>query len=209
MDSNTDDIEYAKLEKEAKELLQRVSEIVDELECATSSGGNLAAKEEQLKAVSKSINTLERKNVAVPDSLRDMKTSLFSEISFSNEVKSNLANIGTVLASILQRIEKTQPRRKRGTRKRSYSSGQPSTHHSTYRPLIIRALQEKGGQASKHEVMEWIEKELEGKFQPGDLELRSRGIPTWIIRVQNERSSMVRDGIIKKDTPQGTWELNE
>lgn len=207
MDDNTS-IDYAELEKEAEDLLRRVSDIVEELVQATSGDGNFAAKEEQFKAVSKSIQALERKNVSVPDSLRDMKTSFYSEIGSFNEVKTHLYNIGAMLTTILKKTEKLQIRR-RGKRKRHFSSDQTSTHHSTYRPLIIKALQEKGGQASMQEVMDWIEKELVGRFLPGDLESRSRGKPTWVIRVQNERSLMVKEGIIKKDAPYGIWELNE
>jgi len=207
MSNDSDDKKYADLEKEAEGLIHRVSEIVDNLALALSGSGDLADKEEQFKAVSKSIQTLERKGILVPDSLRDMKTSLYSAIEFSQDLKEKLANIDQHLAAIQNRIHEAAPRRRRRRKKRSHVSGQPSTHHSEFRPMIIQALQAHGGEAPMHKVLDWIENEMEDNFLPGDLETRSRDKPTWIIRVQNERSLMVKDGLIEKDAPHGIWKL--
>jgi len=206
MGTDSDDKNYADLEKEAEGLIHRVSEIVDDLAKALSGSGDLADKEEQFKAVSKSIQTLERKGILVPDSLRDMKTSLYSEIGFSQELKEKLTNISEQLAAIQNRINESVPRRKK-KRKRRHVSGQPSTHHSEFRPIIIKALQDLGGEASKEEVLQWIENEMKNKFLPGDLEPRSQGKPIWVIRVQNQRTLMVKDGLIEKDAPHGIWKL--
>lgn len=208
MSTDSDDKKYTDLEKEAEGLLQRVSEIVDDLTQELSGSGNLADKEEQFKAVSKSIQTLERKEIVVPDSLRDMKTSLYSAIGFSQELTEKLTNISEQLAAIQDRINESVPRRRRKKRKRSHVSGQPSTHHTEFRPIIIKAIQDLGGEASKDEVLQWIENEMKDRFLAGDLELRSRGKPTWVIRVQNQRTLMVKDGLIEKDAPHGIWKLS-
>jgi hypothetical protein len=67
-----------------------------------------------------------------------------------------------------------------------------------------------GGRAKVADVLQEMGRQLKGKLLPGDLELRKDGKTiAWVNNAQWQRLLMVREGILKNDSPNGIWELAE
>ena len=84
----------------------------------------------------------------------------------------------------------------------------PKTNAATLQSLIIEVLEASGGRARVADVMRGIEKRMEGKFLPGDLEPLSDGRIVWKNDVRWERLHLIYDGVLRNDSPWGIWELN-
>jgi len=82
--------------------------------------------------------------------------------------------------------------------------------HQEYRLPILEALLEKGGRARRCEVSEIIERKMGDKFNKSDLQVLSDGqTKRWQKGVDWERLRMVKDGLLRSDSPTGVWEITE
>ena len=170
-------------------------------------------KEAQLREIAKSIERLEKAGVPVPDAVRGEKTRLASELAMQSEglaAMNHLADeMGEVLQDLKERIgrnghptDKKKPRRKR--------SRSPKTGKDVLREQILQALKKLGGSGRVAEVIEEIGKQLEGKLLPGDLEWReATNEYAWQNNVKWERYQMIKDGLLRSDSPRGHWQLSE
>ena len=59
------------------------------------------------------------------------------------------------------------------------------------------------------EAINIIEESMKDKFLQGDFDILSNGQEVWKNKMQWERNKMRIEGIIKSDSPRGTWELSE
>jgi hypothetical protein len=177
-----------------------------------------AAQEAQLRAVAKAIEQLEKQQVPVPDSLRQMKMTLVAEIGQHAQFNRQLMVLGEGLAEVLEAIESAtvKPRlegksQKESTprQRRSRNSSEPVTPMSVLREYILQALKEFGGSARRSHVLNRIEEMLEGQLTPRDLETRDNGREIiWKNNACWERQAMVDEGILRNDSKFGYWELN-
>lgn len=170
-------------------------------------------KEAQLMEIAKSIERLEKAGVPVPDALRGEKTRLASELAVQSEglaAMNQLADeMGEVLQDLKERIgrnghptDNKKPRRKR--------SRSPKTGKDVLREHILRALKKLGGSAHVTEVLDEIGRQLEGKLLPGDLEWRETANEcAWRNNARWERHQMIKDGLLRSDSPRGYWQLSE
>lgn len=83
------------------------------------------------------------------------------------------------------------------------------TTQSVFRPMIVAALQERGGRARTREVASLVERMMEGRFTEADIETMTSGSTVWYNTMCWERESMMADGLLRKDSPHGFWELME
>jgi hypothetical protein len=82
---------------------------------------------------------------------------------------------------------------------------------SVLRECILQALTEFGGSARRSDVLDRIEKMLEGHLTPRDIETRKDGagsVVVWKNNVCWQRQAMVDEGILRNDSKFGYWELN-
>ncbi len=85
------------------------------------------------------------------------------------------------------------------------------TPEDFFRAPILLALSDLGGSAPLNDVLNNVYKIVKGKLNKHDL----RPIPSnpKIVRWQNTaqwcRYSMVKEGLLKSDSPRGVWELTE
>jgi len=84
-----------------------------------------------------------------------------------------------------------------------------ATREADYRPLILACLAKAGGSAGRREVLKSIEEAMNGRFKPRDLERLPSGAVVWVTYASYERTNMVLDGLLKRDSPRGIWELTE
>jgi len=85
------------------------------------------------------------------------------------------------------------------------------TQQSEYRPYIIDCLKAHGGRAHVKTIRNWIEKEMSHKFSTRDLERldNANGEAVWWNSAQWARLDMVKEGVLRNDSPRGIWELSE
>lgn len=79
-----------------------------------------------------------------------------------------------------------------------------------YRYPILQALVDLGGQGKTSIVLERVYEQMKDSFVPADLEeLSSVETPRWNNTARWERYKMVKKGLLRKDSPNGVWEISE
>lgn len=198
--------------KNPTQLIQLIEDVINQLKIEESSDEK-KAKEEQLREISRAIENLEKKEVYIPQVLRAEKTRLIAEVQTMEEPTNALRELADGLHKLIFTLEpylKNQPIISTQRKSRRKKNREPRTDNQTLRLLIIEALQYFGGSAPKREVHKYMEEKLKDKLLPGDLGWReSTRNYIWQNNTDWERFSMVQDGILKKGSPIGIWELSE
>jgi len=85
------------------------------------------------------------------------------------------------------------------------------TPQGEYRDLIVEVLGRAGGSADRSAVLQGIANLMHGRFLPGDLESpKSRPHEAkWQNRASYERAEMVRERLLRPDSPTGVWALTK
>ena len=81
------------------------------------------------------------------------------------------------------------------------------TPQSEYRPALLRVLYEAGGSAKMSEAIEGVGTLMKDRLNEIDRQATASGEIRWRNAVQWERNEMVVEGLLKKDSPRGVWEL--
>jgi hypothetical protein len=82
------------------------------------------------------------------------------------------------------------------------------TPNPTYRRPILEALHELGGSASADEVLNEVEKKVRSILTDVDLQKLPSGVDTrWRNAAQWVRFALVKEGLLKSDSPRGIWEI--
>jgi len=81
------------------------------------------------------------------------------------------------------------------------------TPQRSFREPLLQVLKAQGGAADTTEVRRILEKELEAKLLPADLEPVSSGDPRWWNAVCWMRNDLVKEGLIDNDGERGVWKL--
>lgn len=178
-----------------------------------------AAQEAQLRAVANAIEQLEKQQVPVPDSLRQMKMTLLAEMGQQDCFNQQLKIFSEGLTDVLELIESATGKLRSETKsqkdstprqRRSRGSGPPTTPSSVLRKCMIQVLVEFGGSAHCSKILERMQELLENQLLAGDLEVRGRaGEPVWRNNTRWERQAMISEGILRNDSKYGYWELAE
>ena len=85
------------------------------------------------------------------------------------------------------------------------------TPDSDFRLPILQALIDLGGAGKVQQVLDRVEELMAGRMRPIDLE----GLPSdptntrWRNTAQWERLEMVQAGLLRSDSPRGTWQITE
>jgi len=169
--------------------------------------------EAQLREITKAIGNLERQDVLIPDVLRREKMRLATAVEVPSESYKSLTRLFTGLGEIHLKLKNYIEGEKSGPKRNGLKIDRvraPQTGSKVLRKLIIEALRSLGGSAPKKEVHKFIERSMEGQFYPRDLEWRdSTRNYIWQNNTDWERFRMTQDGILKKNSPIGIWELTE
>ena len=116
---------------------------------------------------------------------------------------------GRVRASetvLQQRTSKGSKRLKPAKRKRAPSS--TLLPESAYRLPILRVLFGNGGRMPTSEAVVAAGELVKDKLLPADLEMLGKK-PRWEGRVQFARLQLIKDGLMKKGSPRGVWEITD
>ena len=173
-------------------------------------GAGLDEREKQLNEIAQTINKLEKAKVSVPDELRRLKTGLVAKLAIRDEINNKLKKLADgfeeVLCDLHSRIGKANKTcsQKIPVKKRSKKL---KTTKEVLRKEIIKALNTLGGSGGVQQILVEMEKQLNGKLLPRDMETVSIDL-VWKNNACWERNRMVNEGILKNDSPRGIWELS-
>ena len=167
----------------------------------------LDEREKQLNEIARTIDKLENAGVSVPDELRQLKTGLVAELAVRDEMDSKLKELENGIEEALRSL-RSKTRRPKKTSHQIRSNG-PRIETSVLRKEIIRALEVLGGAGSPKQVIAEIDKRLAGKLSPCEMSTHSYGGIAWHHSTRKERGKMIKEGILKNDSPKGIWELNK
>ncbi|MCI0722296.1 MAG: winged helix-turn-helix domain-containing protein [Acidobacteria bacterium] len=110
--------------------------------------------------------------------------------------------------SVLRRILKTNGLRPRKRAVKRIPRGE-RTPQEEFRQPILRALYEMGGSGKTAEVLDRVEGIFGGKLTNADRATLSHGEIRWRNTAQWERNVMVDEGLLKRTSSRGVWELTE
>jgi hypothetical protein len=207
----SDQADISRYIKDPSLLVELCREVIDQLD-AGSEEVSVVEQEAQLRAIAKAVEQLEKAGVAVPDPLRAEKTRLAASLSIHTDAKQALAHLADefqdILHDLLERLGQNPPALE--PKPRGKRSNLPKTPKKVLREHILRALKKFGGRARAGDVLDQIERQLEGKLLEGDLAIRRDGKTlAWRNNAQWERLRMRHEGILRADSPNGIWELEE
>ncbi|MBN2208325.1 MAG: hypothetical protein JW759_03410 [Candidatus Coatesbacteria bacterium] len=197
----------SKLKAEALKAIDLLAAATAELTKIAESMPDADAKRAELEELSRSIQRSESKGLHVSDELRGRRSSLVSELALSDEAKAAMLEIGKPLDEMRSRFPGLALTIGTIYRRQPIHSGPPFTSSWTLREQIIMALRALGGRARARDVIEWVEKSLEGRLTPRDLETGAWSQIAWRHNARVQRGFMVRVGILREDSPRGIWEL--
>jgi restriction system protein len=81
------------------------------------------------------------------------------------------------------------------------------TPQSAFRAPLLRVLHEAGGSAKISEATDRLGTLMQERLNDVDRQTMASGEIRWRNAVQWERNEMVKEGLLKKDSPRGVWEL--
>jgi len=198
--------------RDPSKLVQLCSEVIDELTAVLGDDSGVEA-EAQLQEISRSIERLEGMGISVPDVLRGEKTRLAAAAGRTSEALSALSVLVPELDKLLYDSKKRLAPFSRLATSRGPSSllGRGErTSRLVLREYIVQALKRLGGSATRLQVFTEMEKLLNNRLLPGDQAWNpKKNLPVWKMAAAKERDEMVRIGLLRGDSPAGTWELQE
>lgn len=78
-----------------------------------------------------------------------------------------------------------------------------------YERPILRALADRGGEASRREILAAVGKAMADRHTPLDIEPLPSGPPRWQAQAGKARARLVERGWLRSDSPRGRWELTK
>ncbi|NLG06014.1 MAG: hypothetical protein GX567_19625 [Clostridia bacterium] len=122
------------------------------------------------------------------------------EVLFPNEeVDADIPVESSISQEILER--RSLGRLQRGMR----------TPEQEFRVPLLKVLMDKGGSASMREVLDELEKRMQGILKDVDYNPLPSDPDTirWRNTAQWSRQAMVNEGLLKKNSPRGIWEISD
>ncbi|HHD63604.1 MAG TPA: hypothetical protein ENK96_04420 [Desulfobulbaceae bacterium] len=199
--------------KDPSLLIELCRDVIDRIDCG-SNNSDTGEKEAQLREIAKAVEKLEKMGVPVPDPLRREKLRLATIVNTKSESRNALHHLlhelEKMVSDLRKRLWKEPSAPKRRVKIRRRCSSDPSqTPRQELMHLILVSLKELGGSADCNEVLQLIEKKLQGKFLPGDLEDDDNFGVKWRHNVHWARLKLANDGDLIKDSPRGFWQLSK
>jgi hypothetical protein len=191
---------------EAEALVEQLKRLVASAQQVGEDTG-MRAKRAQLQVLDKTVTELECQGLPVPVDIERIVAGLRADLDGARDAEDTLCYLSRTLDDVVRSLGESTAA-ERGRRDPSVGDALPTTSgRRVLRGLIVEILDELGGRATSKDVIAGVEKRLRGRFLPGDLRPGSNGAPIWRNNTLGERFYMVRDGLLKKDSPRGLWEM--
>jgi len=183
-----------------RELIESASETLDDSEIKT--------KALQLTTIQRSIASLEKGKLPVPEELRQLKMKLTTEVATREEAIKALHTARDELASLMGLLKSALGRRRR-TRRRGGTrvSAGASVDARLVEQAILEVLGAMGGSGRASEVIDKVFEIVKDEWTPFDLLNLDSGVPRWRSKVSWAKYRLVQRGDIRRGSPHGIWEL--
>lgn len=85
------------------------------------------------------------------------------------------------------------------------------TPEPAYYQPILQALHSLGGRANMNDVLDRVKELMQGTLTEYDYQPLNSDpeVPRWRNAAQWARNAMVKEGLLKTDSPRGTWEISD
>jgi hypothetical protein len=187
-------------------VIKQVNDLIDELQ--NIKNPELEVKKTQINAISDTIIKIERGGVPVPDDLLVIQQKLLSEIREFDDSDEILFFIADELSKSIRKIKGLHSSLEGVSRSHTYKSRDiPVTPKEVLTTVLVEVLKDCGGRANLNDVQNRMATKLKTKFTPADLELLDGGVVRWQKNVQWLRYRLTNEGVLKKNSPHGIWEL--
>jgi len=163
---------------------------------------------EEIEAVANSVNAAGSQAFqrGSYDEARQMIEVATRLADFRERVKALQREWGALFAQHTPKRQGRGERRKLGKLPRGWR-----TPEEAFRRPILEALIELGGRAPMGDVLHMVEEKMKGVLNPYDLQPLPSNPRTirWQNTAQWCRHTLVREGLLKSDSPWGVWEISE
>jgi len=127
--------------------------------------------------------------------------------AIQNQVKT-LQNDWAAIFSNRSNGQREAAPRQKGRKKKRLERGH-RTPEDAYRRPILEALVELGGSAPAKEVLELVEQKMRRILNNVDYQSVDSGYIRWMVAARWCRKELVREGLMRKGSPRGIWEITE
>lgn len=183
-----------------RELIESASETLDDSEIET--------KALQLTTIQRSIASLEKSELPVPEELRQLKMKLTTQVARREKAIKALHTVRDELTSLLGLLKSALGRRRRtGRRKSTRVSAGASVDTRLVEQAILQVLGKMGGSGHASEVIDEVYEVVKDKLTPFYLSHLDSGVPRWRNKVSWAKYRLVQKGDIRRGSPGGIWEL--
>lgn len=136
-------------------------------------------------------------------------SSLLKDIQKMEHIKKQLSTIEKDYIKVINSITTTKITEKPG--KRSTQRRGKRTKESDFIIPILKSINELGGSAKTKDILTKVNQKMRKKFNDYDIEHLPSipSMPRWKQTAQMARMTMVKDGLLKKDSPRGVWEITK
>ncbi|MEM1574193.1 MAG: winged helix-turn-helix domain-containing protein [Candidatus Methanomethylicaceae archaeon] len=129
-------------------------------------------------------------------------------------LKNTIERIFKIVNKLLYIIEKNKERHEEiidVLEKRSFKKLPKGiiTPQMAYKIPILETLYELEGRGEVKQILSILEIKMKGILRDIDYEIDNSGVVRWAHNAQWCRLKLVHEGLLKKDSPKGIWELSE
>ena len=192
--------------------IKQINNLIEELQ--NIKNPVLDSKKTQIKAISKTIQQIERSGVQVPDDLLIIQNKLKFELNELDNTNDVLLFIADELSKSVGKIRDHYNKTadviiRKNTYKGRISRDIPTIKRPELQKAVIETLNEFGGRANANDVLDKLAIKLKTKLTPADLELLDDGYNRWQKNVHWTRYILTEKGVLKSNSPRGIWELSD
>jgi len=192
-------------------LISQINSMIEELQ--TANNPVIDQKISQIKAINKTIKTMEKDNIAIPKELVRVRNKLTADLKQENNPEEVLLFLSDELAKCLKTIKinktKLSPASSKIENRARIGRNVKRISRNEMKKELIGVLQEAGGSETLQKIQTKIEMKCKHKFSEADKEKLDTGIPRWIKTLQMLRTPLIQRKILKNNSPRGIWELTD
>ncbi len=136
-------------------------------------------------------------------------SSLLKDIQTMERIKKQLSMVAKDYEKVINSITTTKIVEKPG--KRSTQRRGKRTKESEFIIPILKSINELGGSARTKDILKKVNMKMRKKLNEYDIETLTSipSVTRWKQTAQMARMTMVTDGLLKKGSPRGVWEITE
>lgn len=193
---------------EIKQHLQVLEEYVAGATSQAKDTTELRVKKSQLSAILKTIRSLEKKAVPVPEVLQNEKITLTTAVAALEDAGNNGEDVYESLLSIVSKLGHALGRRPHHELYKNIREWRrTSTPHKPVRDALLAVLKTMGGSGKETEILAKLTEKLGDKLTPADLEKPHGRRPRWQTTVRSVRNKLIKEDILTPDSRRRTWTL--